>query len=233
MNSPVNISMLLILVCIFSGALRLLYFIVLQTGYRKGDLSVVYPLARGSAPLFATIGAIAFIHEQPTPNTMTGLILIVVGVIVLTKPGIVRHDAKLKAGIVFGLLTGVIIAIYTLWDKLAISHFSLSPLTITFSSHLLGTIVLASPAIRNLSAVKREIKLHKWHIILISILSPLSYLFVLEAMKTTDVLYVAPARELSILFAVLIGGQLMDEKDLRRRLLASGLILGGVIVLVI
>src|SRR4051812_35203026 len=65
-----HLTTALISICAVSGGLRLVYFIALQTGYRKGDLSVVYPLARGSAPLLSTIGAIILMNEQPTNNTI-------------------------------------------------------------------------------------------------------------------------------------------------------------------
>jgi drug/metabolite transporter (DMT)-like permease len=230
-NKPFTLSVALVLVCIVSGGLRLLYFVILQTGYRKADLSVVYPLARGSAPLFATIGAITLMHEAPTPYTVAGLILIIVGVIVITGPNSPQKNMKLKAGVTYGIITGIMIAIYTLWDKLAISHFKLSPLIITFSSHVIGAIVLAPKALRNKWIIKHELKHHWWHMTVIAILSPVSYLLILEAMKTTDVIYIAPAREVSILFGVMLGGQLMAEKDTKRRLIASCLILSGVVIL--
>jgi drug/metabolite transporter (DMT)-like permease len=230
-TKPVDFTTTMIAVCAISGGLRLLYFVVLQAGYRKSDLSVVYPLARGSAPLFATIGAIVLMHEQPTPNTIGGLIMIIAGVIVITKPSTFHLDVKLKTGIIYGLATGLIIAVYTLWDKLAIDHFELAPLSITFSSHVLGAILLAPKALQDKNAIRLELKSHLKHMILIAILSPVSYLLVLVAMKTTDVIYIAPAREVSILFGVLIGGQLMAEKDTGRRLIASTFILAGIVIL--
>jgi drug/metabolite transporter (DMT)-like permease len=226
-----HLTTTLIIICFVSGGLRLVYFMALQTGYRKGDLSVVYPLARGSAPLLSTIGAITLMNEQPTTNTIAGLALIILGVIVITQGGAMHRDKKLTTGIAYGLLTGMIIAIYTLWDKLAITDYEISPLAITFSSHVLGAVLLAPKALQNIPEIRRELKSHYLHMIVISILSPVSYLLVLIAMRTTDVIYIAPAREVSILFGVLMGGQLMAEKNTGRRLVASAFILTGIILL--
>jgi len=76
-----------------------------------------------------------------------------------------------------------------------------------------------------------ELKKHTRHIIAIAILSPFSYILVLMAMQTTPVLYVAPARELSILFGVFMGGRMMNEEDTKRRMFASAFILAGIICL--
>jgi drug/metabolite transporter (DMT)-like permease len=67
-----------------SAVLHLGYFIVLQKGYRSADLSVVYPLARGSAPFLSFISAIVFLDEQLKVNAAIGLFLIIAGVLVIT-----------------------------------------------------------------------------------------------------------------------------------------------------
>jgi drug/metabolite transporter (DMT)-like permease len=218
------------IVCLVSGGLRLLYFIFLQTGYQKADLSVVYPLARGSAPVVSTLGAVLLMNETVTTLSVVGLLLIIGGVIIISKPK-VAEPKRLKAGLVYGLITGLMIAIYTLWDKLAISTYNIAPVLLTFASNIMGAVLLLPIALKKRSEVKDELSKHRWHILAISVLSPVSYILVLIAMKTTDIVYVAPVREVSILFGVFMGGQLMAEEDTKRRLIASMLILAGVIVL--
>lgn len=221
-------------IALLSAVLRLCYFIVLQAGYRKGDLSVVYPLARGSGPFFSAIGAVLLFHEKPTFFSAAGLLCIITGVLIITKVKLSTGlSARLKTGLLYGIVTGLFIGCYTLWDKLAIAHYALPPLTITFVSNVLGAVVLAPWAFKKMEETKREIKLHTWHIVAIAVLSPLSYILVLIAMKTTPVLYVAPARELSILFGVFMGGRLMNEEDGKRRMLGALFILSGVVLLAI
>jgi drug/metabolite transporter (DMT)-like permease len=226
----VNLTLAFAGVCIVSGGLRLLYFILLQTGYQKADLSIVYPLARGSAPLVSTLGAVVLMGEQITLLSVAGLLLIIAGVIVISRPKI-ADPHKLRSGIIYGLLTGLMIAIYTLWDKVAISTYKIAPVLLTFASNIMGAVLLIPLTYNKTAELTHELSKHRWHIIAISILSPVSYILVLMAMRTTDIVYVAPVREVSILFGVFMGGRLMAEEDTKRRLVASALILAGVIVL--
>ena len=218
--------------CLISGALRLGYFLLLQSGYRNGDLSLVYPLARGSAPLFTGIGAIAILRETPNVYTVSGLILITAGVLIITKPRFAPSDTKLKTGTLYGLSTGLVIAVYTIWDKIAIGE-NINPLVLTFTSHVMGACFLAPFALRNKNKLKETFANHKWTAVAIGALSPVSYLLVLQAMTTTDVLYIAPVREVSILFGVLIGGHFMSEQDSQRRMIAGCFILAGIVILAI
>jgi drug/metabolite transporter (DMT)-like permease len=230
-NSPFTFSLTVAVVALISALLRLGYFLLLQTGYQKADLSVVYPLARGSAPLFSTFGAIIILAERPTLNSFIGLFLIITGVMIITNLKFHSHDSKITLGVVFGISTGFVIGLYTLWDKEAIAHFKLSPLLITYASHIVGAAILAPLVFIKKQSISHEIKLQKWRILGIAILSPVSYLLVLEAMKTTPIIYIGPARELSIVFGVFIGNKLMAEKDTRRRLVASFIILAGIVFL--
>jgi uncharacterized membrane protein len=233
LTTAINFSLTTAMIIFTSGALRLLYFIVLQTGYRKADLSVVYPIARGSAPFFSTIGATLILHEKMTLFSLAGMILIMGGVLVITNPKINSIDTKRRKGLYFGVGTGLIISFYTIWDKSAISNYHLPPFLLTFASNCLGAVGMAPFALRKKKELKKEIRIHKWPILAVAILSPFSYLLVLFAMKTTPVIYIAPARELSIVFAVVMGQQLMAEQDKKRRLLGSLLIVSGVISLTI
>jgi drug/metabolite transporter (DMT)-like permease len=228
-TTPVEFSYTVVGVVLVSGMLRLSYFIVLQTGYRQSDLSVVFPVARGSAPLFSTIGAVIFLQEALSLYSVVGLLLIVGGVLVITKPKV--HVGNEQKGLFFGFASGVIIALYTVWDKSAVSHHNLSPFMLTFVSNFLGAILLVPWVCPQKNALKFEIKFNWWPVLAVAILSPLSYLLVLYAMKTTPVIYVAPTREISIVFAVFMGRQLMAEQNTKRRLIGALMIISGVMVL--
>ncbi len=228
----ISVTWLVLGIGLVSAILRLSYFVILQTGYRKADLSVVYPLARGSGPLFATVGAILFIHETPNIYSLSGLLLIIAGVLIITKLKITASlSTRLKAGLLYGIATGLFIGCYTVWDKFAVSGYNVQPLLLIYISNVFGAVVLAPGSLNKIAEVKKEIKLHLWHIIAIAILSPFSYILVLKAMQVTPVLYVAPARELSILIGVFMGGRMMNEEDNRRRMFGSIFILTGIICL--
>lgn len=215
-----------------SAVVHLGYYIVLQKGYRIADLSVVYPLARGSGPLFSSIAAILFLHESLKTSASIGLLLIVAGVLVITRLSFKReNNRKIKTGIVYGVLTGFFIALYTFNDAIAVKSYSVSPLTLTLATNLFGAVLLLPFIWSEKDELKREIKVNKWRITGIAILSPAAYILVLEALKYAPLTVVAPARETSILLGVFMGSKVFNEEDGRRRLIASILILGGIVSL--
>lgn len=215
-----------------SAVLHLGYFIVLQKGYRSADLSVVYPLARGTGPLISFIAAILFLHEQLKLSSVLGLLLIIAGVLVITGLSFRKeNNAKIMTGVTYGALTGLFIALYTFNDTIAIKKYAISPLILTMATSLFSAILLLSFVVHQKEELTREIKTHKWIILAIAILSPAAYILVLEALKYAPLSVVAPARETSILLGVFMGSKVFNEEDGKRRLIASGLILGGIIAL--
>ena len=141
--------------------LHLVYFIVLQKGYRNADLSVVYPLARGSGPLFSSIAAILFLHEALKLTSTLGLFLIIGGVLIITGLSFNKdNNSKIKTGMIYGVLTGFMIAAYTLNDTIAIKQYSVSPLIITLGTNLFGALLLCPFVLRQKDELKREIKEH-------------------------------------------------------------------------
>ncbi|MFI5152548.1 MAG: DMT family transporter [Chitinophagales bacterium] len=215
-----------------SAVLHLGYFVVLQKGYRIADLSVVYPLARGSAPLVSFIAAILFLHEQLKLSSTIGLFLIIAGVLIITGLSFKKeNNRKIMTGIAYGVLTGLFIALYTFNDTVAVKKYAVSPLILTIATNLFSAVLLLPFVLPQKDELKREIKLHKWIIIAIAFLSPAAYILVLEALKYAPLTVVAPARETSILLGVFMGSRVFNEKDGKRRLIASVLILGGIIAL--
>lgn len=217
-----------------SAVLHLLYFVVLQRGYRKADLSLVYPLARGTGPLLSASGAILVLGERPDGTAICGIVLIILGILMMTGLKLrFSGDAKLKAGAFYGVATGLFIAAYTLWDKVAVADYRISALLLTFASMVLPTFILLPQALRLREEVRREIQVHWKHILAVAVLSPLSYILVLVALKTTPVSYVAPAREISIVFGVFFGANFLQEADARRRAIATVVILAGISLLAV
>lgn len=215
-----------------SAVLHLGYYIVLQKGYRSAELSVVYPLARGSGPLFSSIAAIAFLHEPFRLTATVGLFLIIAGVLLITGLSVKKeNNRQLMTGITYGVLTGLFIALYTFNDTIAVKSYAVAPLPLTLGTNFLGAVLLSPFILAKKDELKRELKLHKWIILAIAILSPAAYILVLEALKYAPLTVVAPARETSILFGVFMGSRVFHEKDGRRRLIASGLILIGIVAL--
>lgn len=214
-----------------SGVLHLGYFVLLQRGYAVGDLSLVYPLARGTGPLLATAAAIVLLGERPGAVALLGIVLIAAGVFLLTtEPGSVRKTG-LRGGVVYGLLTGAFIAAYTIWDKHAVSALLIPPLLQSWATTMVTTGLLTPLALRRRGEVLAMWRAHKVEALGVAVLSPLSYILVLTALVFTPVSYVAPAREISILIGAAMGARLLAEGDVRRRLTAAGVMVLGIVAL--
>ena len=214
-----------------SAALHLAYFLMLQRGYQDGDLSLVYPLARGTGPTLSTLAAILFFGEQPTFLALVGALLVISGVFVLTGGIALLKKSNARQSIVFGLLTGILIASYTLWDKYSVSVLLIPPLILEYGSTLGRVFMLAPYAYHHWDKVLTEWHIHRREALGVACLNPLSYLLILTALIFTPVSYLAPTREVSTLIAVLMGAGLLKEGNLSRRLSAASLIVLGVVAL--
>jgi drug/metabolite transporter (DMT)-like permease len=214
-----------------SALLHTAYYMLLDRGYRSGDLSVVYPLARGSAPLITMLGAVLLLQEQPTALAVVGALLIGAAAVALTgDPRKLRASGNLHA-VGFALLTGCMIASYTLVDKLAVSAWLIPPLVQDWATNV-GRVVLMAPlALKARAEMAPTWRRAKKEILGVALLCPLSYILVLTAMVFTPVSYVAPAREVSILIAAFMGTRLLAEGDARRRLAAGAAMVAGVVCL--
>ncbi|MBD2754000.1 DMT family transporter [Spirosoma validum] len=171
-------------------------------------------------------------HEQLRITATIGLFLIIAGVLLITGLSFKKEDNnQLMPGITYGVLTGLFIALYTFNDTIAVKSYAVSPLPLTLGTNFFGAILLFPFIVSKKEELKRELKLHKWIIIAIAILSPAAYILVLEALTYAPLTVVAPARETSILLGVFMGSRVFNEEDGKRRLFASVLILGGIIAL--
>jgi drug/metabolite transporter (DMT)-like permease len=214
-----------------SAVLHTAYFVLLNEGYRAGDLSLVYPLARGTGPLLASIAAILVLGERPSALALAGGLLIVLGVVALTgNPESLRATGARKA-LIYALVTGTFIAAYTLWDKQAVSQFAVSPILLDWGANLGRSLLLTPFALRHWHRTQNEWQSHRFEAIGVAVLVPLSYILVLTAMQFTPVSYVAPAREISILIGTAMGTRLLAEGDVHRRLAAACAMVLGVVAL--
>ena len=225
-----------------SGAVHVLYFVTLLRGYRRSDLTVVYPVARGSGPLISSVAAYFVLDEKISTLGWSGIAAVVLGVFFIAggpsllrailNPGSsqARHQVIVK-GIYYGLITGIFIAGYTVIDGYAVKVILISPLLLYYFCNFMQ-IALLLPALWRNTAETKSMWRSQWkHAAFVATISPLSYILVLHAMQTAPLSHVAPAREVSMLFAALIGGQLLGEGDRVLRMFGALLIAAGVIAL--
>lgn len=212
-----------------SAAIHLAYSLTLQKGYKVGDFSLIYPIARGTGPMLVAISAVFIFDERLTPLGMIGIALIVTSVFIITGGlHIFRRGASLLP-LSYGLLVGVIISGYTLLDKGAVGLFLIPPLLLNYGS-IIGQLFVLTPFVsRNWKEVRFEWKQHRKEAIGVGVLNPLAYILILTAMVFTPVSHVAPVRELSILFGAIMGTVLLSEGFGKRRIIAAGIMVVGIV----
>jgi len=212
-----------------SGMIHTFYFLLLDRAYRSGgDLSIVYPLARSTGPLITIVVAVLILGERPGPTALAGAVLIGASALLLTGNPFAWHKSEARHAVGFALLTGCVIAGYTIFDKASVASWLIPPLLYDWGCNFFRVFVLVPLAQRRapgaMAAAWRD---RRGAVIAIALGSPLSYILVLTAMVFTPVSLVAPAREVSILFAALMGAHFLREGDLTRRAIAAvGMVLG-------
>jgi len=221
---PVHLALMLA-----SGMIHTAYFLLLDRAYRSGgDLSIVYPLARATGPLLTIAVAILVLGERPGGTALMGAVLVGISALILSGNPFASQRVGARRAVVFALLTGCLIATYTVWDKASVATWLIPPLIYDWGCNAFRVCVLL-PLTRRRSpgGMARAWREKRATVVAIALLSPLSYILVLTAMVFTPVSLVAPAREVSILFAALMGAHLLREGDVARRVLAAfGMVLG-------
>lgn len=219
-----------------SGALEALYYTLLGRAYQAGDFSLVYPLARGSAPLFATLIALVFLHERPSWAGAAGILLIVCGIYVLHVPafdrkGLLAPLAALRGGISrLALVIGLVIASYSVVDKVGVGY--VSPVLYLYLILVVPALLLAPRMlVARRAAVGREWTRRWPRIVTTAICFVGAYLLVLFALQTTQVGYVASVREVSVVFAAVLGSLVLRESFAEKKILGSLLIFAGILAI--
>jgi drug/metabolite transporter (DMT)-like permease len=220
-----------------TGVLQAGYFLFLQNGYRLGDLSLVYPIGRGTGALLAALAGIAVFGERPGRVAIAGIACLVAGIIVIGIPGRIRNrPPRLPSAVsatTYALLTGAFIASYTLWDKHAVAVLRTPPLLQGYAAFPLMVLLFAPQVHRASDRTARVWRAYRPQILGAAVLGPLAYILVLIALSFTAVSAVAPAREVSVLFGVLLGRRLLNEGGLARRLMAAVAIVTGIVAIAI
>ncbi len=225
-----------------SAFVHLLYYNALLAGYRAADLTVVYPVARGLGPLLSALGAVLLLGERGGWMTAAGVALVCAGVFFIAGgPALWRQaqhvaDSPLQrqrvlAGLRWGALTGALIACYTVIDGYAIKVALMGPIVFDYVCNLLRTLMMLPLLARDLPGFRAAWRLQWRHALVVAAISPLAYILVLYALQQAPLSHVAPAREMSMLFAAALGGRLLGEGDRGLRLLGAACIAAGVAAL--
>jgi drug/metabolite transporter (DMT)-like permease len=219
---------------ILSGLIHLAYSLCLQRGYQVADLSVVYPIARGTAPMLSTLGAFLILGETPSGQGLGGLLLVVAGI------GLISTQGDLSAfrlpggqsGVRWGTATGGLIASYTVVDAYTVKSLGIAPVILDWFSNLLRFFLLAPIVIANPRRAIEAMRGYWWVAVGVGLLSPLSYILVLLALTSGAPLsMVAPMREMSMMVGALMGMLILRENVGPWRLAGCAVLIAGVILL--
>ncbi len=217
-----------------SALLQGAYFITLRRAYLLADLSVVYPIARGTGPLLAALAAVWLFSEPFGGLSGLGLVLIMLGSFTIgggLKLFAGGASSAVRQGLLWGVLTGVFIAAYTLNDGYAVRYNGASPMLFHWLCMALIALFMLPSALLGRQAVAQALREDWQPLLVVAVLSPPAYMLALHAMTLAPVSLVAPAREISMLIAAFIGVRWLGEGQLARRLIGAGLIAAGVAAL--
>ena len=214
-----------------SAVLHIAYSLILQVGYDRAELGVVYPVARGTGPLLTMFFAVLMLGEHLTAVAMLGAFLIIAGILVVTGNPFRRASHHPLQGVLWGAATGATIAGYTLWDSYSVTSLHLAPVSYYTGTLLLQGILLTPSALRRRHRIPAAIRANITPILIVAVLSPLAYILVLSAMQTAPVALVAPLRESSIVIGSLLACLLFHEGHLTRRITGAVVVLIGIMAI--
>lgn len=234
LDGAVTLSWPVALCVLLSGGLHLAYSLFLQRGYQVADLSVVYPIARGTGPLLSTLGAFLLLGESPSTFGIFGLFAIVSGIILISTQGDLAkfRQPEARIGVRWGTITGSAISSYTVVDAYGVKLLGIHPVILDWCGNAVRVVTLLPWVVVNRHLLRERMKKHWLLAVAVGMLSPLSYILVLLALKIGAPLSLtAPAREMSMMVGALMGMFFLGEKVGPGRLLGCAILIAGVILL--
>ena len=223
--------------CIGSGFIHFLYWIFLTHSYKEGDLSHVYPIMR-SSPALVLVIAVLFLGEEVSVQGVTGILMVAFGVYIINMQQIfggelmapiksLAHDRSTR----FAFLTLISVAFYSIVDKLAVNH--IHPVLFAFL-HLFCGMCYYTPYIvltKNSDLIKKEWNAGLIRIMLAGVMGIAGYTLILIAFTIERVSYIVALRQISIVFAVLMGSHILKGKHGATRLTGAVIIfMGGFLI---
>ncbi len=219
---------------IVSAIVELAYYLALTRAYQEGDFSLIYPIARGAAPALLAIWAVLFLNERPSTGGLIGMGLLIGGLVVVGSSTWWASHTSVTPGrrsIITALVIAVFISIYSAIDAAAVRMYAPAPYTVLVLAigALMGTPLM-------LKYYSTQVILTEWRaswprIVAVGVLTMITYTLVLQAYAIAHVSYAAATREISIVFAALIGWRWLGESFGPLRTAGAALIFLGILVI--
>lgn len=223
------------LFALISMALEAVYFILLSNAYSDHDFSLVYPIARGTAPAFLMLWSVLFLNESVTTGGVMGVGLIVFGMVIIGATSLIQNrGSKLHVkGVMVALSVALIISLYTLIDGTAVKNGPPLPYALT--------MFMFVPVLTTAYNVRRfgwQQFIAAWRgpripLILTAVLGVVAYLLALIAYSSAPLSYSGAIREVSVVIGAFLGWQFLEEPMGGTRVLGSMTIFAGILVIAI
>lgn len=221
---------------IASGLLQAFYYLFLAKCYQIGNLSIVYPFVRGSAPVFVCLFSFILGTEHLSFPIILALLLTVLGIYIVNMPNLSLDSltAPIKTLLKdkstrLSMLIGIIIAFYTLIDKQNVKYCE--PMLVYYIICVIPCLTLAPYIIRK-GEIKAELEgFGKFKVCFVSLFTFLAYFLVLTAMSQTDASYVSSIREVSVVFVTIYQSFYTKDYDWLPKVLGSAIIFVGIFLM--
>ncbi|MAU24397.1 MAG: hypothetical protein CL706_03170 [Chloroflexi bacterium] len=220
---------------LINSILQIFYYAFLGKAYKLADLSIVYPLARGSAVFFIPLWGILFFNESISTSAMFGIFLVFIGLIFISIIPIINKDLlitrNLIIGIILSVLVGLNISFYTIVDKKAVSSINpfIYPILITVGGSL-GAIMFTGSK-NKIMDLKLQFQNNFKTVIIGSTVMYLAYSVMLYALNISKMSYAATTRELTIIVGIIWSYFFLREEITRTRFLSIIIIFVGAIII--
>ncbi len=216
-----------------SMGLEAVYFILLSNAYSDHDFSLVYPIARGTAPAFLMLWSVLFLHEKPSLGGAFGVGMIVCGMVIIGATSLIQNrGSKLHLrGVLVALAVALIISLYTLIDGTAVKNGPPLPYALTmfvFVPVLTTTYNLRRYGWKQFAAAWKGPRIP---LILTAVLGVVAYLLALIAYTFAPLSYSGAIREVSVVIGAFLGWQFLEEKMGAPRVLGSLVIFAGILTI--
>lgn len=212
---------------LLSSVLEAIYFVLLAEAYRRADASLVYPVARGAAPLLALLGAVAVGMATVSPREAVGVVVVCIGIVLVRGVVGAAHLADLG----LALLVATAIAGYTLVDAHAVGELDAPP-----GPYLCAVLALVAAQVALLAVARGEARGFRGALdrraLLAGVGVPTAYLLVLLAFRYAPAPLVAALRETSVVVATALAATVLHEHVPRLRLAGAAVVALGVVLIV-
>lgn len=209
-----------------AGATQLVYFLAVQLSYAVGDVSILYPMARGLGPTLSMVGAILIFGERPAGVSLLGGAVIIAGVVLISVWG--GRGGRLSPAVLgFGVATGALIAMYTLWDTFVMRELGSPPFAHIWIIVLLETAILTPVVVLRRRSALAPFRESPRPLLLAGLTTMVSYVAILFALRMAPASLVAPMREMSVVLVSLAGWLVFREPNPVPRVTGAIVVVAG------